>query len=112
MGRRAGSKNYGNMSEEPSIIVVSESERERLPEIFTCVKKDFISISDLMDMSGLGYDMCAKIIREIKAISDTFHISGIVHRTDYYLYNSRKFTVPTDLSAGQKAAETAGGNLI
>lgn len=100
MGRKAGGKNFGNFDTEPKMTAtekaiatgeISAEDKARLPEIFTCIKKDFICIEDLMTDSGLGYDTCAKIIREIKAVSDTFRISGCVHRTDYYAYLSRKF---------------------
>lgn len=100
MGRKAGGKNFGNFEEEPKQTVtekaiaagvISTEDKARLPEIFTCIKKDFIGVKDFMDISGLGYDTCAKIIREIKAVSDTFKISGYIHRTDYYAYLSRKF---------------------
>ena len=100
MGRKAGGKNFGNFDTEPKQTVtekaiaageISEADKARLPEIFTCIKKDFITVKDFMEISGLGYDTCAKIIREIKAISDIFRISGCVHRTDYYAYLSRKF---------------------
>lgn len=91
MGRKSGGKNLGNFTEEKSVIQMTALESESLPEIFTCIEKDFISISDLMKDSGLSYDACAKIIREIKAVSDIFHISGYVHRTDYFVYLSRRF---------------------
>lgn len=100
MGRKAGGKNFGNFTEastattveqEISAGLVNPEEKKVLAEIFTCIHKDFISIKDFMADSGLGYDTCAKIIREIKAISDIFRISGCVHRTDYYAYLSRKF---------------------
>lgn len=94
MGRKAGGKNFGNFTEDPQkAIEVSDSEVKVLPEIFTSMGKDFITIRDIMETSGLSYDTCAKIIREIKSVSDVFKISGCVHRTDYYLFLSRRFIV-------------------
>ncbi len=93
MGRNAGGKNFGNFVEaDKQPIIVSVGERNCLPDIFTSIAKDFISIQDLIEASGLSYDMCAKIVREIKAVSDIFHISGYVHRADYFLYLSRRVT--------------------
>ena len=96
MGRKPGGKNFGNFTEAPVAAVavkVTEMERHDLPNIFTSITKDFISVRDLMDSSGLSYDTCTKIIREIKAISDVFGIVGFVHRTDYYLYLSRRMRI-------------------
>lgn len=93
MGRKAGGKNFGNIIDEPAKVVeVTEFEKSALMKIFTCIQKDFITIHDLVESSGLSYDTCAKIMREIKTISDTFQISGCVHRTDYFMYLSRRFT--------------------
>lgn len=94
MGRKAGGKNYGNMNTEvQQPIVIPEEEKNALPDIFTCFTKDFITVSDLVESSGLSYDTCSKIIREIKGISDVFGISGCVHRTDYFMYLSFRFAV-------------------
>lgn len=93
MGRKAGGKNGGNfVEEEKQPVLISVSERNSLPDIFTSIEKDFISIQDIINASGLSYDVCAKIVREVKAVSDIFHISGYVHRTDYFVYLSRRFT--------------------
>lgn len=94
MGRKAGGKNGVNSvvnENEPTLITVDE--RNSLPDIFTSINKDFICIKDLEAASGLSYDVCAKIVREIKAVSDIFHISGYVHRTDYFVYLSRRFAL-------------------
>lgn len=92
MGRRKGSINYGNFAEaEPQQIEVFEGEMESLPEIYTNINKDFIQVNDMMNASGLSYDTCARIIRQIKSVSDVFGIQGVVHRTDYFLYLKRKF---------------------
>ncbi len=91
MGRKAGGKNFGNFTEVQTSIEITEAEREQLPKIFTSFDKDFISVQDLMDTSGLSYNTCTKIIREIRSVSDVFGIAGCVHRTDYYLYLSRRF---------------------
>ncbi len=94
MGRKAGGKNFGNFIDEPpKVIEVSDSEVKVLPEIFTSMGKDFITIRDFMETSGLSYDTCARIIREIKSVSDVFKVSGCVHRTDYYIYLSRRFVI-------------------
>lgn len=94
MGRKAGGKNFGNIVDEPEKVVeVTQFEKSALMEIFTCIQKDFITIKDLEESSGLSYDTCAKIMRGIKSISDTFRISGCVHRTDYFMYLSRKFAI-------------------
>lgn len=93
MGRKAGGKNFGNFTEAPQTsIEVTEVEQNALPNIFTSIKKDFISIQDIMETSGLSYDTCSKIIREIKSVSDVFKIAGCVHRTDYFMFISRRFT--------------------
>lgn len=103
MGRKAGGKNFGKFTEyEVKQIEISEEERKKLPEVFTCINKDFIGIQDLIDSSSLSYDTCAKIIREIKSVSDVFGISGFVHRTDYFLFFSKKFT-----TINQKVGEEA-----
>lgn len=92
MGRKAGGKNFGNFTEEPEKeIEVTGAEESALTQIFTCINKDFISVQDLINSSGLSYDTCARIIREVKSISDTFRISGCIHRTDYFLYLARNF---------------------
>ena len=93
MGRKAGGKNFANFTEQPPQIAIdiTETERRDLASVFTSIPKDFISIHDLMDTSGLSYDTCAKIVREIKGVSDVFGIAGCVHRTDYYLFLSRRF---------------------
>lgn len=94
MGRKAGGKNFGNFSEEEKLPVeVPEMEKKALSDIFTCINKDFITVKDLQESSGLSYDTCAKIIRQIKAVSDLFSISGCVHRTDYFMYISRQYVV-------------------
>lgn len=99
MGRKAGGKNLGNFSEEArQPIAIPEAEKSQLPDVFTNFKKDFISVNDLMEDSGLSYDTCAKIIREIKGVSDVFGISGCVHRTDYYMYLSFRFKVLKEAS--------------
>ncbi len=106
MGRKKGGHNFGNLIEtEPpqTEIYVTEAEQHVLPNIFTSIDKDFISITDLMTASGLSYDTCAKVIREIKGVSDVFRIAGCVHRTDYFMYLSRRFAV-------QQAGSTAAGN--
>lgn len=98
MGRKAGGRNFGNFTEEPQeTIAITETERRELPDIFTSIPKDFISIQDLIETSGLSYDTCARIIREIKSVSDVFRIAGCVHRADYFMYLSRRFaTVATN----------------
>lgn len=96
MGRKAGSKNGSNLviEEEPTLITVDE--RNSLPDIFTSIEKDLISINDFMTAFGLSYNACAKIVREIKSVSDVFHIAGCVHRTDYFLYLSRQFATQSE----------------
>ncbi len=99
MGRKKGGKNFGNfIEEEKNQIEILGTEKETLPEIFTCIDKDFISVQDLIQTSGLSYDTCARIIREIKSVSDVFKIAGCVHRTDYFLYLSRQFKVMGELA--------------
>lgn len=94
MGRKAGGKNFGGFIEEAQTpIEVTDTEVKVLPEIFTSISKDFITIRDIMESSGLSYDTCAKVIREIKNVSDVFKISGCVHRTDYFMFLSRRFVV-------------------
>lgn len=98
-GRKAGGRNFNNVAaadnrfeqfipqnEADKTAEVQEEHETILPEIFTTMNKDFISINDLMEASGLSYNTCSKIVRQIKAISDTFQISGTIHRTDYYAY--------------------------
>lgn len=98
MGRKAGGKNFGHLSEEArQPIAIPEAEKEQLPNIFTNFKKDFISVTDLMEDSGLSYDTCAKIIREIKEVSDVFGVSGYVHRTDYFMYLSFRYNALTEV---------------
>jgi hypothetical protein len=101
MGRKAGGKNFGNFTSEEATtkkekvkrnyIEVSKYEKEAITTIFTGIKKDFIGVQDLIDASGLSYDTCVRLIREIKAVSDVFGISGYIHRTDYFIYLTRKF---------------------
>lgn len=94
MSRKAESKNGDNCAEtvRPP-IEIPEAEKNALPDIFTCFKKDFISVGDLVESSGLSYDKCREIIREIKCVSDVFGISGYVHRTDYFMYLSFRFSI-------------------
>ncbi|MCD8200539.1 MAG: hypothetical protein LUD47_00510 [Clostridia bacterium] len=53
---------------------------------FTCVDKDFFGADDFAVMLGMSHDEGAKIIRQIKAVSDIFGITGRVHRADYQKY--------------------------
>ncbi len=57
-----------------------------LESIFTTVNKDFFTVEDFEDMAGIGYEVAAKLIREIKSTSDVFGLKGRVHRVDYYNY--------------------------
>lgn len=92
MGRKKGGKNCGNFTNEvKQPIPITSNELTSLPEVFTSIEKDFISIQDIQTTSGLSYDKAAQIIREIKSVSDIFSISGYIHRTDYFLYLSRRF---------------------
>ncbi|MDE7438948.1 MAG: hypothetical protein K2N23_00305 [Clostridia bacterium] len=91
MGRKLGGKNGTKLIEEEQPTLITVDERNSLPDIFTSIAKDFISIKDIESASGLSYQQCAKIVREIKAVSDIFHIAGYVHRTDYFVYLSRRF---------------------
>lgn len=96
MGRPKGSKNGVRTKEEPAPVCVTEDEKNRLAEIFTSIEKDIISIDDFQKSSGLSYQVCAKLVREIKGVSDILNITGYVHRTDYYIYLSRKFSVKSN----------------
>ena len=96
MGRPKGSKNGVRSKEGVAPVRVTEDEKNRLAEIFTSIGKDIISIDDFQQSSGLSYQVCAKLVREIKGVSDILNISGCVHRADYYIYLSRKFTVISD----------------
>ena len=98
MGRKAGGKTGANLIEEEQPTLITVDERNSLPDIFTSIAKDFISIKDIESASGLSYQQCAKIVREIKAVSDIFHITGYVHRTDYFVYLSRKFAIQNSAS--------------
>lgn len=110
MGRPKGSKNAGTREQAPGQpTLVSIEEKEKLSEVFTSITKDFIGARDLMEASGLSYDICLKIIREIKAVSDSFGISGYVHRSDYYIFMSRRFKAVAATSAEKIAAEQGGG---
>ena len=94
MGRKAGGKNFGNYLNTQALpIEVTEEEKDSLADIFTCIPKDFIGVQDMINSSGLSYETCIKIIREIKSVSDIFNISGYVHRTDDFLYIPRKFKI-------------------
>ncbi len=94
MGRKAGGKNFENLvEEEKEPIKIPEAEKQELSKIFTCIPKDFISVRDLQEQSGLSYDKCSKMVREIKAVSDVFGITGVVHRTDYFMYLSFRYSV-------------------
>ena len=96
MGRKAGGKNFQNFNkgkeEKKQPINILETDKEMLLKNFTHFDKDFISIQDFMADSGLSYEMCARIIREIKSISDAFGISGCIHRMDYGAYLSFRFS--------------------
>lgn len=96
MGRKAGGKNFENFNkgkkEKKQPIGILEPDKEMLLKNFTHFDKDFISIQDFMMDSGLSYEVCARIIREIKSISDVFGISGCIHRTDYGAYISFRFS--------------------
>lgn len=102
MGRKAGSRNFENVKEEMRLVEVTKEEKAILPIIFTNFKKDIISIDDFMAMSGLSYAICAKIVREIKAVSDVLNIQGVVHKTDYFIYLSRRFYVQNDKNGEEK----------
>lgn len=94
MGRKAGGKNGVNLGVteyEPTIVTTDEF--AVIKDNLTTIDKDLISIKDFEQALGLSYDLCAQIVREIKAVSDTFHILGKVHRMDYLLYLLRKLAV-------------------
>ena len=95
MGRKPGGKNFANMNLEKEKkkqpIEITETDKEKISEIFTHFDKDFITVQDFMADSKLSYQMCTRIIREIKGVSDVFGISGCIHRTDYYTYLSFRF---------------------
>lgn len=95
MGRKPGGKNFENLNKakesKKQPIGILETDKEKISDIFTRINKDFISVQDFMEDSGMSYQVCARIIREIKGISDVFHISGYVHRTDYFAYLSFRF---------------------
>lgn len=92
MNRKAEGKNCMAEVGRPP-IEIPEAEKNALPDIFTCFKKDFISVGDLVESSGLSYDKCTEIIRKIKCVSDVFGISGYMHRTDYFMYLSFRFSI-------------------
>lgn len=100
MGRPKGSKNYARISEKPAPIKITEDEQRSLSDIFTSIGKDLISIDDFQQSSGLSYQVCAKLVREIKSVSDILNISGYVHRADYFIYLSRKFSVAKSNAGG------------
>lgn len=94
MGRKAGGRNGANLgATEYKPIVITSDEFNAIKGNMTTINKDMISIKDFEVSLGLSYDLCAKIVREIKAVSDTFHISGKVHRVDYLVYLTRKFAI-------------------
>ena len=102
MGRPKGSKNAGNQVQEPEkVTLVSVNEKEKFSDVFTSIPKDFIGVGDLMDASGLSYNTCLKLIHEIKAVSDSFGISGYVHRLDYFIFLSRRFEAVQMSEGGQ-----------
>ena len=87
MSKPKGSKNYGNLMSE-TVIEASTDVRSNIKDIFTTINKDMISVQDFMSNTGLSYDTCARLVRQIKATSDICGVSGYVHRTDYYIYLS------------------------
>jgi hypothetical protein len=111
MGRKAGGKNFGNFQadvDEVKPVLVTEEDKNRLPDIFTSIDKDFITVKDLQDTSGLSYDTCCKIVRQIKSVSDIFHIAGCVHRTDYYLYLSFRMEILKSQPLAAQQTQTQG----
>ncbi len=57
-----------------------------LMKIFTACEKDFLSVDDLKEMTGLADTRCIKLLRDVKGVSDVFKLKGRIHRVDYYKY--------------------------
>lgn len=92
MSKPKGSKNYANLIGETTLNACSDIQFN-LKDVFTTINKDMISVQDFMSNTGLSYDTCLKLVRQIKAISDLCGISGYVHRMDYYMYLSSRLVV-------------------
>lgn len=92
MGRKASGKEFEILKGEPNQLKeVFKADQIAFTKIFTCINKDFISVQDFQENSGLSREICISIVNQIKSVSDIFHIAGSVHRTDYYLYIVRNF---------------------
>ena len=55
-------------------------------EIFS---KEALSIEDMMLLTGKGYSMAAKIMRDLKRRSDRLHVDGLIHVLDYFVNGNR-----------------------
>lgn len=51
--------------------------------------KEVIRAVDIVAELGVSKATAYKIIREIKAVSDTLGISGLIHQVDYQAYLNR-----------------------
>ena len=106
MGRPKGSKNFSHLNAEREPVKVTEDEKRSLAEIFTSIGKDILSIEDFQQSSGLSYEICARLVREIKAVSNILNISGHVHRIDYFIYLSRKLDVVNMKRGDEKTCQS------
>ena len=61
----------------------------RRDEIFS---KDYLTIKDIQDLLGVGYQEAAKKIRDIKRKCDRLGIQGKIHVQDYLDY----YNLPSD----------------
>lgn len=50
------------------------------------LKKEFLSNSDMMKITGLSMTSVISLMKKIRFVSDTLGIRGYIHRQDYFAY--------------------------
>lgn len=55
----------------------------------TTINKEFISVKDIQELSGLSYDTSVRIVAQVKECSDTCGVRGVITRADWIFYLSR-----------------------
>lgn len=57
------------------------------------LQKELLGVSDIQVIFNCGKSRAYKVIREIKTVSDAFHLKGKIHRRDYENYLTLNATI-------------------
>lgn len=54
------------------------------------LKKEVLRIADLQELTGLSQPTVVELMKQIRYVSDTLRIRGVIHRQDYEAYLAYK----------------------